>query len=121
MWLALNIALGILLGYFLIRHYSIFYAPFQVFISDFLFWIIICMGAASIFSITLYFEWIYLWPVISREEGVSFWIVLFFSAYISLGLPVLLCSLYIMITRKLFDALRFNVARKDDPFNLKNV
>ena len=121
MMLTVSISLGLLSGYFLVRHYSVFFAPAQAFISDVIFWIVIIIGTISIFSTTLYFEWVYLWPIITREDGATYWVYLFGSAYIGIGLAFLPCGLYALITGKVYDALQFNVARKDDPFNLKNV
>lgn len=120
MLMIVQIAIGILFGYFLIKHYGVFYAPFQAFLADFLFWIVILLGTPIIFAASLYLEWFAISVLVADSVIDSWWckvlLILTLGLWFSLGIT----TAYAFGASKLYDSLRLNVARKDDPFNLKH-
>ena len=120
MLLIVQIAIGILFGYFLTRHYRVFYAPFQAFLADFLFWIIIVLGTPIVFVTGLYLEWTAISMLAGDIVIDSWWVkmllILVLGLWFSLGITIA----YAYGASKLYDSLKLNVGRKDDPFNLKN-
>ena len=120
MLLIVQIAIGILFGYFLIKHYGVFYAPFQAFVADFLFWIVIVLGTPIVFVTGLYLEWSAISALASGSVIDSWWwkvlLILALGLWFSLGITIA----YAFGASKLYDSLKLNVARKDDPFNLKH-
>jgi hypothetical protein len=120
MLLIVQIAIGILFGYFMIKHYGVFYAPFHAFVADFLFWIVIVLGTPIVFMAGLYLEWSAISALASDSVIDSWWgkvlLILALGLWFSLGITIA----YAFLASKLYDSLKLNVARKDDPFNLKN-